>query len=831
MGYFLFLVLFFLSGAAGLVYETVWVRQFAQVLGTSTYAVTIVLSSFMCGLGLGSWLLGRVADRTSGRGLVGLYVGIEVGIAVYALLLPFLIQGMESLFVFFSRSLDPGFWLFNGVRLGMAFILLLIPTVFIGGTLPVLSRLIIRDNRKIGVSVSQLFGANTLGAIFGVMLAGYAVLPFWGIAASTYIAVGLNLFVAGGIWLTYRKVRFISPQKKSRTCDSLEITVTGRQQWAVIFGFGLSGVAAMIYEVAWTRTLILIVGTTTYAFTTMLAVILLGLGVGSLLYPLVPKRISRLKLFSVLQLIIAVSVFLGLPCFEKLPLVYLSFSEYLAESWILLQVFRFIMAGLVMIVPTTALGMLFPTVSAIFVQNTGHLGSRVGKAYAFNTFGAAAGAALGGLCLIPLIGMEKALMTGALLNLSAAVFVLVLLSAPLSRRFVYVGCASFLCLALWLLVPAWSPKVMNSGAYVYAPRYMRMLDDYSRAARKSEKLPRLSDWRVWEMAMRQYKLLYYRTGLTSTVAVMQRPDGVRFLTIDGKTDASNGYKSDMHTQVMIGQLPMLFHENPQEVLVIGLGSGVTAGSVLTHPVREVDCVEISPAVVKAASYFSRDNHNVLEDKRLDIIRRDARNFMLTSEKKYDVVISQPSNPWVSGEANLFTLQWYREVKERLQSGGILVQWLPTYFMSEKDLKIVLHTMRRIFPNVSLWTSGAVGDVVLMARKGKKMHVDYNNFLEKIQQIDVAQDINRLGVNPEYLPFELFVMNKKGLINYLYTENEHPLYTNTDDLLYTEFATPKRMVANRKVVKFMKPENLHGNIVGLEEIIFGYNEEKMFSKDL
>ena len=248
---------------------------------------------------------------------------------------------------------------------------------------------------------------------------------------------------------------------------------------------------------------------------------------------------------------------------------------------------------------------------------------------------------------------------------------------------------------------------------------------------------RLSTWDIWEMSMNQYDLLYYKPGVTATVAVMERKDGVRSLTIDGKTDASTGGKSDMRTQVMIGQLPLLFHEKPDKVLVVGLGSGVTAGSVLTHDVRLVDVAEISPGVIEAAEYFSEANHDALKDPRLHLIPRDARNFLLTEEGKYDVVISQPSNPWIKGEASLFTEEWYRLVKEHLGKGGLFVQWVPSYLMADRDLKIIAHTLRTVFPHLTVWRSGSVGDLVFLAHKGSPLQIDFRSYLQKIKKDSVA----------------------------------------------------------------------------------------------
>jgi len=817
------LTLFFLSGAAGLVYQVLWVRQFTLVLGGSAHAVTIVLTAFMFGLGLGAWLLGTMADRLDGRRLVRAYIGIEVGIGLYALLLPSLILGMEWGFVAFYQAVKPEFWLFNGTRLCLSFLLLAVPTTLIGGTLPILCRLVILQRQGLADRVSALYGANTLGAIAGVVATGYVLLPFLGVSAATKTAVGLNMLVAAGLWMLNRAMpTTVQPGNPSPRLHAHRTPAPAMT--AVVLGFGLSGTATMLYEVAWTRALSLVVGTTTYAFTTMLSVILLGIALGSLLYPFIPRRIPRTALFVGLQLVVAFSALASIPAFSSLPFVYLSLSETLGDSWTGLQYLRFLLAGLVMLVPTTAMGAMFPSVSDMLVDHAGHIGSRLGKAYALNTLGATIGAALGGLFLIPAIGLQGTILAAMGLNLTVAVTVLVTGTKPLGPRLAAAGGVVLAAALLTAVIPPWSPKAMSSGTYVYASRYLDMAKRYMDEAAGNDMVPVLSRWDIWKLAMERFDLLYHRTGAGATVSVMERPDGVRFLTINGKTDASNGYKSDMLTQVMIGQFPMLFHPDPQHVLVVGLGSGVTAGSVLTHPARAVDCVEISRAVVDAARYFANDNHHALDDPRMHVIRRDARNHLLTSRTEYDVIVSQPSNPWISGEANLFSLEWYRLVRDRLGNGGLLVQWLPTYSMSEKDLKIILHTMRTVFPNVSLWTSGAVGDVIILASKGMPLRIDYAQVIERGERPEVAGDLARLGMTPARVPIDLFIMNRDELAAYLHGNSPLPL--NTDDNPLIEFGTPKRMAENRTVARFMIPENLRGRAESLAEMIVSINPEVM-----
>ena len=824
----IYLFLFLLSGIAGLIYEVLWVRQFAKIFGSSTYGVTIVLTSFMLGLSLGAWVIGKIADTLNENRLIRLYIILETAIGGYALLLPFILKWAETIYIGFYQIYHPGTLFFYGFKIMLAFLILVIPTSLLGATLPVMSRYIIREKKWISLNVSQLYAANTIGAIIGTIATGYMLIPNAGIRLTNFIAVGLNFTVAAVFrYVSRRSATSTSTwrEKQTGTAGTQVSHPLGMVQKAVISAFLISGGAAMFYEVAWTRTLSMILGTTTYAFTTMLAAFLTGIGFGSILYRWIPSSISKIRLFSILQGIIGLTVLMTIPAFEKLPFLFLTFNMHWGDTWLNLQFIRFILAFLIMIVPTLAMGILFPVVSSLFIDWTSHVGSRLGKAYAWNTTGAAAGAALAGLVLIPGIGMQKTIIFGAVLNIVAGLGVyMVRIEISLFRRGLVSAAIVLTGLLLVLNIAPWAPKIMSSGPYIYSSQYEKVLDRYRKATREDKTIPQISEWKIWEMVMKQYRLLYYKPGITSTVAVMERDDGVRFLTIDGKTDASTGMKSDMRTQTIIGQLPLLFHNNPEEVLIVGLGSGITAGSVLTHNVKIVDCAEISPAVIEAATFFANANHNALKDKRLRIIPQDARNMLLTSKKEYDVIISQPSNPWIRGESSLFSMEWYSLVNKHMNKGGLFLQWVPSYLMDETDLKIIFHTVRSVFPNLTLWSSGSAGDLILVARKGLPLRLDYNLISQKIKHEKIRQDIIRTGLNPMLLPFRLFVMNEKKLSIYLYGSLKQPLSKNTDDRLITEFSAPKWIAINHNVDRFLDPELIHGKVRDVMAIMDNIKEE-------
>ena len=830
------LVLFTLSGGAGLMYQILWVRQFTLLLGASTYAVTIVLAVFMAGLGLGAWLFGKVADRFDEHKLARSYVLLEIGIGLYALMLPWMLAWAQGAYTAFCQFHGPSLPLLNALRLVLAFLLLIVPTTLMGATLPVLSRYIVRTKAQIPVTVSWLYGLNTVGALVGAVAAGYLLLPTLGIAITNLLAVGVNFLVAIAFW----SVHWLAASTtlvKSLTESGGSVAVrtqaarklTGGQKSALA-AFAISGFAAMLYEVAWTRTLTMILGTTTFSFTTMVATFLLGIALGSVLFSSLRKLASPTKLLVWLQYVVGFSVLLSIPLFEILPMLYLSLDEITGESWVSVQLVRFLLAALVMLVPTLALGATFPAVAAVLVGKTEILGRRLGDAYGFNTVGSVLGALLGGLLLVPLLGLKNTIVLGAVLNLAAgSLIALSAVANSVRSRVVPVCCATLGLLVMVAIVGPWSPRVISSGVYVYADRYQKIIDRVESASDLDLPISDMSTWQIWQAAMNQYDLLYYKVGLTSTVAVMERHDGVRFLSIDGKTDASTAKAHDMKTQVMLGQLPMLFHPNPDKILVVGLGSGVTVGSVLTHDVRLVDCAELSGAVIEASEFFSSVNHRPLEDDRLHLMRRDARNVLLTSDDRYDAIISQPSNPWISGQSSLFSLEWYQLVRDRLGHEGMLAQWLPAYHMSCRDVKVIMHTMRHVFPETTVWTSGAGGDLILIAKKGAELRIDYPCLVDRASRPAVRADLACLGFEPADLLPTTFVMNASELGAFLYSDLEGPLPMNTDDLLVTEFSTPKHMVEDDVARRFADPKRLQGDMLSLLAIVTNVKQKPHLDK--
>ncbi len=719
----------------------------------------------------------------------------------------------------------------------VALLLLLFPTILMGGSLPVLSRYLnhLTQRQALSVDVSQLYAWNTFGAISGTLLTGYFFLAHLGIATTNVLAAMVNFMVAGLFWLSLARREGQRLELQSESDGSVEQgqpqgELAPPQRRLLLATYGVSGVAAFIYEVAWTRALEMILGTTTYAFTVMLATFLLGIALGSAIYSRIPLTISRITLYLSLQMVVVVSVLFSSILLDQFPVYYLSLRADFFDSWFGVQFMRFLLASLVMLIPTTAMGILFPVVTALTVSHT-RKAYGIGGAYGANTIGAAIGAALASLVLIPLWGMQTTILLGALLNFSIVLLLLMLGRFwRIGQRLQSAAAAAAVLFAIIFNINPWAPRVMSSGVYIYADDYYDTAQRYNRIMHESDLGETQPPADLWRAAMNNFDLLYYDTGRTSTVAVMENTEGVRSLMINGKVDASaheNATQSDLRTQEVLAHLPLMMVPRREQVFVVGLGSGITAGSVLLHPINNLHVAEISPAVIEAARLFERYNNGVLDAPRVSLFQMDARQRLRVAEpESYDVVISQPSNPWIRGESMLFTHEWYELVKSRLRPHGLFAQWIPAYNIAPHNLKVIIHTLSTVFPNLTIWNTGSAGDLLMIANKDEQFRIDYPQLMAYAAQSQLQQRLQQLGLDPQSFFFDQFVMGPVEVRKYLSRGARYPLRENTDDLLIIEYRTPKDMHRRHSVDFFVELEEDEFSSDSLLRVTRGLTKEEV-----
>lgn len=805
--------LFFLSGICGLIYEVIWVRMLGLVFGNTIYAVSTVLAAFMAGLALGSWYFGKYIDRSTSP--LKVYGMLEAGIGIYCILTPILFMIIQKIYISLGATQVTAGPILLIFLLG--FITILIPTALMGGTLPVLSKYFVGQTEDIGSNVGILYSVNTWGAVLGAFATGYILIMLLGVEGTLYVAAATNLAIAGVVFLLAKGVAPLAMRQRETSVVTPKISppslLATRYSLLVLIAIGLSGFTALTYEVVWTRVLSMVLGSSVYAFATMLCAFLAGIALGSMIYAkfsggvgLYARNNTPTKdytTFGFLEGAIGVSVLLLIPVFGILPFTFLKIFKTVGQNFVGFQFFQFLLAFGVMLVPTTLFGATVPLACKIYSGSRQNMvGSSVGNVYAANTIGAILGSILAGFAFVHLIGLQKTITIVAMINVGLAIILInfapfgsrTLKGAKtqakacgylMERRWVrgLVTCfVIFFTIPYVLSLPQWNKKIITSGIYQYAPDFEKDTEQIAGAD--------LEKWKKWV----DEEILYYKEGRLFTVAVKKSSRGKLSLSIDGKTDASNDIRGDMITQVLSGHLPLLIYsaktaeesQRPQKVLVVGLASGVTLGAVTRwENVKEIDCVEIEPVMIEASKFFAHENHNILTDPRVNLIINDVRNYLLTTDKKFDIIISEPSNPWMSGQSNLFTKDYFQLAKNRLNDKGVFVQWLHYYNMSTRDYKMVLKTFQSIFPHSSLWLARH-GDTLLLATP-ERLSIDYEKLKQILADSKINADLKQINLNEPILLLTKFVMGEETIKSFT---TSIPLHTDNHPRL--EFSAPKSL---------------------------------------
>lgn len=779
------------------------------IFGSTAFAVSTVLTAFMAGLALGSYLFGRWIDRRGSPLLA--YAALEALIGAYALLIPLIFAALVPIYQWVWDHFSPNYYLFSLVRFVLAFLVLMIPTTCMGGTLPILAKFYaLVPQGQLSLSVSTLYSVNTFGAVLGTVLSGFVLIPALGLSQSVLTASLINFLLAGLIVL----VVFTSPEKLKgflvrprRVSSAASLSSSqgesdhswgeeGRVRAYVLFSFALTGFAALVLEVAWTRVLSLVLGPSVYAFSVMLATFLVGLAVGAFAFSRLIEafKLDGLKTLGWLQLLIGATTFLTLLLFNQLPFLFATiFHRWGAsQSTEVLFGLQFLICFLVMYLPTFFMGGIFPAVVEVFSAERGAAGRTIGRIYAANTVGAILGSFSAGFLLIPTIGIQNTVILTIFIYLGLGLVTALLAwsgSRAVSPQRWSLGRISSYALPIAtmlvvvFLAPDWNRLVMSSGMFQYAPRLKppQAPEGY---------IPTRADF---DRYVHRLEILFYKEGYSGTITVAwektippqklgdQMVDSLLLIN-NGKIDASS--YSDMPTQIFSGHVGLMLHPDPKDVLVIGLASGTTAGSALQHPIERLTTVEIEEAVVEASRQFDFVNNKPLEDPRSTLIVNDGRNYLLVTPKQYDVIVSEPSNPWMSGPSNLFTQEFFRIVRRKLKDDGLFVQWVQMYSMSPDNMRALIATVRSVFPYIYVFNT-LLGADLLLVSSGRPVEFDLERLSERLERESVKRDLERIGITSvaEFLAY--FRLGSDEVAELV---RGAPL--NTDDNALIEFAAPK-----------------------------------------
>lgn len=742
------LLLFVASGATGLVYEVVWTRQLSLVFGVSIFAASAVLAAFMGGLALGSYAAGRWIDRVSRP--LRVYALLEIGVGLTALAMPVAFRALEPLYLRVADGLADHFLIFNLARALLASLPLLVPTVLMGATLPTIARGLVDRRDRIGWSTGLLYAANTVGGVTGCLAAGFLLIPSLGLWTTTRVTAATNLAIAAIVLLGGfdRRVR---PAESAGAGSAAPIAPLGRLAVLALFVYAASGFVALGFEVLWTRTLVLHLHNTSYAFTLMLAVFLAGLALGGALLVRVYDRIRHPVLWlGVVQVGVALSALAAGAMYGSLRDLTRGGGAEALVSWGQAVGLMGLRAALVMLPSTILLGMTFPLVARAVCSDLSELGRRLGTAYAANTLGAILGALSAAFLLIPALGIRGSLValsaTSALLG--AACFAA---AAPRGRALLAAAAVAAAGVPAFLV-----PPTLFSDAY---------------------------DSPGW-------KLVYYREGITDTTGVYEHLEtGGRFLAYGDQRGTAGTFTDSLNRRE--AHVAHLLHPEPVRSLQIGFGVGNTLAAAALYPsVRELDCVELSPHVRETAGYFWT-NQGVLDDPKVRLIIDDGRNYLFRTRKRYDVITLEPPEIFTADVVNLYTTEFYELARRALTEDGLLAQWLPTYTLGERETRMLVRSVAEVFPHTSLWLYGRYiegrrpANMLLAVGSNQPLQVDLARLEERMAEAPLREDLVRTEMGTPGDLLSLFLIGGPRLDRWL-----GEVAPVVDDRTVVDFTTPK-----------------------------------------
>ncbi len=731
------LLLFAGSGCAALIYEIVWYQMLELVIGSTAVSLGVLLATFMGGLCIGSVALPRWQQRRKLHALHA-YAGLELATGVLGVLVLWLLPFVDRVYVAAAAHGLPSMLL----RGFICALCLLPPTILMGASLPAITGWI--ESTRRGASWwGWLYAANIAGAVVGCLAAGFYLLRVYDLAVATYCAVAVNLIVAGASWLAAREapdqVQF-APANAGNA--GMELAPQTGAVWPVYGAIGLSGLAALGAEVVWTRLMGLLLGATVYTFSLILAVFLVGLGIGSGWGSSLGRRTNPRAALAWCQLGLAGAIgwaawMLG----DSVP--YWPINPLLSTSpWFIFQID--LVRCLWVILPAAILwGASFPLALAAAARRETLSGETVGRVYAANTVGAIAGALAFSLWLIPWLGTEACERMLVVVSLGGALFVIrAVVSGEATGGWRWRAAAgAAVCFVAGVFIAANVPGVPGD------------LIAYGRRI---------------AISAGQSKLLYTGEGRNSSIAVSEWSDGALQFHVSGKVEASTE-PFDMRLQRMLGHLPALLHPNLRSVLVVGFGAGVTAGSFTLYPsVQHIQICEMEPLIPPTSTeYFRAQNYDVKDDPRTRITYDDARHFVLTTPDHFDLITSDPIHPWVKGSATLYSKEYFQMVRDHLNPGGVVTQWVPLYESSEAVVKSEVATFFEVFPGGSVWANEIDGggyDVFLLGSNGP-ITIDTAALQAKLESpayARVAESLREVGMGSVQAILQTYAGDDSGL---------------------------------------------------------------------
>ncbi len=742
------------SCACGMLYEIIWARQLILFFGSPVFAVSALLSALVGGLGLGSFYFRRLADGE--KRPLRLYAFLGVGLGIFALIFPTLLDILNAICVLTYRGLGTGFYPLSWIRFVLSFVVLLIPSTLMGSGLVLLSRS--ARERCAGFRADRVFTISMLGASVGCVATGFFLIQLLGIQSSVYLGVAINLILAGAAFSLDRSWSETSVDLQQGTNDEAGISPQAEMWRPLLWTFAVSGFCAMAYPVLWTRILTSFLGNSGYAFSVTLTALLFGIAIGSFLFAAIARRIqSCVNLFGLVQIGIGLSLVALIPAFGNLS----GISRGLQAAFGVGRLWEFVAGFILMIIPTILIGASFPVGRQICAAAKSQ-----SVVYPVSAIGALLGSLCAGFILIPLIGVRPSLLLTAGLN---AMVGCVLILRNTEKSQVISGAAiggTILTGGVGLMVLLWgnSPPFLKNGTF-----WAQRIND---------------------------TLVEHTETVDANIATFMDDQGIHRIYVDNDETADTSRQGSTPYRI-IAHLPLLLHPNPEHGLVLGFGMGITSHTMTQHDVR-VDTVENPDGLIETAQkYFADVNHSVLDSSSFNHTLNDERNYLLMTPKRYDVISIGARHPLVSSRgANLYTADFYRQCKRILTEDGIICRWIPLKQLPETHLKIIVRTFMEVFPNATIWYK-YTPDFALLIGAPERLKINYQRLMERSQMLRVYEVLATDDLDGMSL-LDSFMMGEKAVRAYA---GDGPIHT--DNHPYLEFFQSRALV-----------NTTHKNLAGL-----------------
>jgi spermidine synthase len=760
----LFAVLFF-SGVSALIYQIVWIRKFGLVFGVDVFTMATVLSAFMGGLALGSLIFGRLADKV--KSPLRLFMFLELGIGLFAILFPFTFQSLINLYTTIIQKFGLSAYSGQIVKFTFSFVYLLIPTILMGGTLPVIFKFFVKQLNTLGWHISNLFAINNLGAVIGCFLAGFFLIKTFGLTTSLYIAACINLFNAITVFFVFKNSSVSETQvpKDDKITDNIDETnkLSKPLLRLVLLIFAIEGFATLAYEVIWTRIFIgFSFDKTTYFYSVIVLGFVFGLSLGSLIISKwVDKQKNLITILALLEIMIGLVSLALLMLFSKLSLT-LNLERSVFDPWIKIIGKEYLIFFLILVIPATLTGMVYPIVSKLYADNIKKVGNRMGMIGFLDTIGSVLGSFAAGFILIPLVGVVMSFVIVVILNVILGIM-LIIFNQHLKKRLKTILLSVTLALSLLLILNTPDKK------------YFSWWDK--------------SKYEIWSNFVE--KTFFYYEGVDGTVTLRQYYNYVA-LNINGHNTAYTSLK-DQIVNRMLGYVPYMAHQQPKRALVIGFGLGFTVESLIQPEIDTVDVAEICSGVIKSGLILNSWNDAALKHPKVHTYLKDGRELLFKTKARYDIITSNAVHPRLSN--NIYTQDFYELCKNRMNKGGIMCQWATPNWLNEMEFKAQVKAFINAFNYSQLWYINEY--TIILIGSDEPIIINYPLISERFNNEKVKADLLNIDITEPYEFVSQFSMEKNELIKYC---QDAP--SNTDDYPIVEFSKTVNLAPDTSALQFI-----------------------------